>query len=324
MKQEAKKGYNAAFRTPGGVVLAWLLLIPLFSCSPATREIPRSIATARQEIAGARAEIDRLYPEKTFVSPELELAEKHNARMEAAWDSQDELEAEDQARIVATEAQIAVRSAQSQHYKEKSRASEAEIATIMESQSYFLQKIKEMEETKARREAEAVAALKIAEAERLAREAEEAARLKIQEERERSAQWVYKIAKEMIPAGLIALEPHGIVIRLPGTSFRVGSAEIEENVYPQLDQIVQFLARYPQYLISVEGHTDSTGRPDKNMTLSRDRAQAVAQVLIKTGGYPSTRFTVNGYGDTKPLAENRTKAGRARNRRVEIVVHIES
>jgi outer membrane protein OmpA-like peptidoglycan-associated protein len=67
--------------------------------------------------------------------------------------------------------------------------------------------------------------------------------------------------------------------------------------------------------MSIEGHTDNTGKPEKNMTLSTDRAAAVKGYFISKG-IASDRLSSAGFGDTKPVASNKTAAGRAKNRRV--------
>jgi OOP family OmpA-OmpF porin len=74
--------------------------------------------------------------------------------------------------------------------------------------------------------------------------------------------------------------------------------------------------------IQINGHTDNTGSPSTNIALSRARAQAVADWLIAQAPttFPRGRFDVRGYGDTKPVADNATEAGRQKNRRVEVIL----
>jgi len=306
------------------------LIYTTLSCAPKAGEIPGSVKTVREEIEKARADIEGLYPGKSYVPPEMDQAEEHYILVEEAMSADNIEEAAEHARIVLTESRIAVAIAQTRKYEEKIRASEAEIARAQEAQAQLLTRAKERTEEKARLEAERLAAeaekeaaLKIGEAREQALEAELAAALKIQEAKERSAEWIYKIAQDIIPDGLISLEPAGLVIRLPGSFFKSGSAEISQGAYPQLVQIVRFMDRYPQFFVSVEGHTDITGSPEKNMALSVKRAQHVAQHLIASGGFLPSRFSSVGYGDTKPIASNRTPEGRSKNRRVELVIHIE-
>ena len=71
--------------------------------------------------------------------------------------------------------------------------------------------------------------------------------------------------------------------------------------------------------MQVIGHTDSTGEAAYNLQLSQRRAQAVANILI-AGGVPAQRIAAGGQGETQPVASNDTAAGRAQNRRVEIII----
>ena len=70
------------------------------------------------------------------------------------------------------------------------------------------------------------------------------------------------------------------------------------------------------YDVNVDGHTDNVGKPEANLKLSQDRAASAVTYLVSKG-IPASRLVSNGYGDTKPAADNKTAAGRAQNRRVE-------
>ncbi|HNQ00543.1 MAG TPA: OmpA family protein, partial [Bacteroidia bacterium] len=76
-------------------------------------------------------------------------------------------------------------------------------------------------------------------------------------------------------------------------------------------------AKYPEAKLSVEGHTDNTGNPEKNVTLSQKRCESVKNYLVSKG-IDANRLTATGYGDTRPIADNKTADGRAKNRRVEL------
>ena len=97
--------------------------------------------------------------------------------------------------------------------------------------------------------------------------------------------------------------------------FDLGKATIKKTSNKLLDEIVKILNDYPDYNMSIEGHTDNTGKPAKNMTLSTDRAAAVKGYFISKG-IAAERLSSAGFGDTKPVASNKTAAGRAKNRRV--------
>jgi outer membrane protein OmpA-like peptidoglycan-associated protein len=86
-----------------------------------------------------------------------------------------------------------------------------------------------------------------------------------------------------------------------------------------LKEIAATLTKYPDLKILIEGHTDNVGSPASNLTLSDARAAAVKQELTTRDGIAPDRITTRGFGDTRPAAPNTTAAGRAQNRRVEVV-----
>lgn len=100
-------------------------------------------------------------------------------------------------------------------------------------------------------------------------------------------------------------------------SFPIGRASLPLGDLPALDRIASLLAQHPDLKARIEGHTDSSGREEVNLTLSQERAQAVKQALIERGVSPG-RIQAVGYGETRPIADNGTRAGRDRNRRIEI------
>ncbi len=102
--------------------------------------------------------------------------------------------------------------------------------------------------------------------------------------------------------------------------FLPGQAVLESSSHKILDQLEALLKAYPTNRVLIEGHTDSTGDKHLNLRLSELRAKEVRAYLMKKGGYEDSRFQVIGYGDTKPIATNKTKAGRSENRRVEATI----
>lgn len=102
-------------------------------------------------------------------------------------------------------------------------------------------------------------------------------------------------------------------------SFASGSAAIDARLHPTLDKIANTLNEYPASKITVAGHTDSVGSAQANLELSSRRAAAVADYLAQRGVQRS-RMTTEGRGETEPIADNATEAGRAQNRRVEMVI----
>jgi OmpA-OmpF porin, OOP family len=101
-------------------------------------------------------------------------------------------------------------------------------------------------------------------------------------------------------------------------NFATGKADIEPASMPLVEQIVALLKGNPALKVGIEGHTDNVGAAAANKTLSEQRANAVMAAVVK-GGIAPARLSAAGFGQEKPVADNRTEEGRAKNRRVEIV-----
>jgi OOP family OmpA-OmpF porin len=101
--------------------------------------------------------------------------------------------------------------------------------------------------------------------------------------------------------------------------FRSGSAELDPRSEPLLEQVAIALQGTPDLRVRVEGHTDNTGPEELNEELSEQRAGRVRDNLVQRG-VSSDRLEIRGEGESRPIAPNRTRAGRAKNRRVELVV----
>ncbi len=104
-----------------------------------------------------------------------------------------------------------------------------------------------------------------------------------------------------------------------GILFAVGKSELQSAARTNLDNLATILNKYPDTAVLIEGHTDATGSDESNLTLSRNRAQSVANYLQSLQVMP-TRFTIMGYGESQPVADNGTEAGRQANRRVELAI----
>jgi len=100
----------------------------------------------------------------------------------------------------------------------------------------------------------------------------------------------------------------------------VGKATLTQDLKTNLAKIAGILTIYKDANVQVEGHTDNVGGEEYNQKLSEKRAENVMQFLINPGGIAATRLTSMGYGFTKPIADNATKEGRQKNRRVDLVI----
>ena len=116
-----------------------------------------------------------------------------------------------------------------------------------------------------------------------------------------------------------------LLLRMPaGVTFATNSYAIQPQFQSTLGEVARTLADFPSTMIDVYGHTDSTGSDAINIPLSQNRAQSVANYLIARG-VNSARIATQGFGSSRPIAENTTEAGKQANRRVEIrVVPVQS
>lgn len=132
--------------------------------------------------------------------------------------------------------------------------------------------------------------------------------------------------KVEIDSGMVhvSLEPRGLVVSLKQASFfPSGQDNIDVNTYPAMEKLALQI-RNVQNKVRLEGHTDAdpirNGRFPSNWELSAARSVAVLNLFRERFEIPSTRFSVAGYADTIPIAENDTPENKARNRRVDIVI----
>jgi outer membrane protein OmpA-like peptidoglycan-associated protein len=114
-----------------------------------------------------------------------------------------------------------------------------------------------------------------------------------------------------------------VVLSLLGIKFPSGRSTIDAGSAALMKKVQQGLALFPGASISVEGHTDANGSDSTNLILSQDRADAVRQYLVSNFRYDPEKISSVGYGEARPVATNETAAGRARNRRIDLVIHPE-
>lgn len=111
-----------------------------------------------------------------------------------------------------------------------------------------------------------------------------------------------------------------LVVNMPqDVLFATDSASLRPDLQRDVQAVANSLVKYPNSAIQVIGHTDSTGSEAYNMDLSQRRAASVANILSYSG-VPSSRIQTIGKGKSQPIASNATEAGRAQNRRVEIII----
>ena len=101
--------------------------------------------------------------------------------------------------------------------------------------------------------------------------------------------------------------------------FETGKSKLKETSFRSLNALVEFFQEYPNVKVEIGGHTDNVGGAAMNKRLSKERAKSVALYIIEQG-IAKERFQAKGYGPDKPKATNKTKEGRARNRRVDFTI----
>jgi len=116
-------------------------------------------------------------------------------------------------------------------------------------------------------------------------------------------------------------EGDDIIIRLVGLNFPSAKSNIEQQYFGLLSKVRDAIQSFPECTISVLGYTDSYGGDVQNLQLSIDRAEAVNQYLLVNANLNASQIEVIGYGESKPIANNETVAGRTMNRRVDVVIH---
>jgi outer membrane protein OmpA-like peptidoglycan-associated protein len=130
-----------------------------------------------------------------------------------------------------------------------------------------------------------------------------------------------KLRERLARSGVsVTRQGQNIVLNMPSNiTFDSDEAAVKPQFFDTLDSVALVLNEFDRTLIDVYGHTDSDGTEQYNYDLSRDRAAAVARFLSSRQVNPR-RFSVEGFGEARPIASNETAAGKAQNRRVEIVI----
>ena len=113
---------------------------------------------------------------------------------------------------------------------------------------------------------------------------------------------------------------HNVLLETHAFYFPVGGSEVQSENYDLLNKIVRAIKVFPSPIVVVRGHTDATGSDQNNLRQSQLRAENVAAFLGKLGGIDAEAIKATGYGESRPVASNETEAGRALNRRIEVLI----
>jgi len=154
-----------------------------------------------------------------------------------------------------------------------------------------------------------------------ARDDADSARLQTEEakrERDAAQQRLYFSLSEILET---RREARGLIVNLSDVLFDTGKATLKPGAREKLSKLAGILSAYPgAYQIEIEGHTDSVGSDESNLNLSRGRAESVRDYLVQNGIKSERVIAARGFGESKPVADNETAAGRQVNRRVEIII----
>jgi outer membrane protein OmpA-like peptidoglycan-associated protein len=125
--------------------------------------------------------------------------------------------------------------------------------------------------------------------------------------------------EDQLASFLASKDPPPRTFRFSGTEFEPWQSKPNEATLRTMYAIAQILRAYPHSEVQLIGHTDNVGTPAQNLKLSQERVDRMAQLLVHSG-IQQRRIAVIGHGMSDPIADNRTEEGKARNRRIELVV----
>ena len=148
---------------------------------------------------------------------------------------------------------------------------------------------------------------------------EVAAELSERQEREDK----FRKAKQMLNPSegtILYNASNDIVLRLSGLSFDVNKFDIKDEHIPLLQKVMEIIQMFPEATLIVEGHTDDQGEPSANVQLSEKRAYEVMKYLRQVLLISADDISSIGYGADKPIASNKTADGRAKNRRIDVII----
>ena len=186
-----------------------------------------------------------------------------------------------------------------------------EVATLVDERRQLIQARAEIDRLKATHARE-IADLK-------ARFAGEQSQLSVaQQEREERFAFIQQLFKD--DEATVYRQVDNVLISVHGFQFPTGSSEIRPQNFGVMNKIIESVRAFRNPKIRIAGHTDATGSDNLNLDLSAQRAASVARFLTDVGRIPANTITATGHGSQRPVATNATPEGRAKNRRIEVLI----
>ena len=264
---------------------------------------PDSIATAKQDLSNAQ-QMDihqkEMKQEITYAREAVQTAE--DSRILTIRKKQAEDEARQRAAEEAAKQQAAASALAAQEAQQQQQQAEAQAAAAQQQQQ------------------QAEAAAEAARAEQAkAQAAQQAAEQAMAQARQQAEQMREKLRDQLNQVLNTQETARGLIVNMSDVLFALNKYDLKTDAQIKLAKVSGILLTYPNLKVQVEGYTDNTGSQEYNQQLSEKRAMAVQEFLIAQG-VPPGNVTAQGYGEANPVADNSTSAGRAKNRRVEMVV----
>jgi outer membrane protein OmpA-like peptidoglycan-associated protein len=273
------------------------------------------VAQRQADIIRRQSELEAYRHEvQEDASRRADIQRRHEAAISAAQQQRQQAEAQAQAlRQQMEQAQQAAQQAAqaAQAAQQQTQQTQQQLQTLQQQSQQTQQQLQQQAQQSAA-EAEKARQQAAASQSELERTRQELARRDTDARRKEMEAELAKLAKTRT-------ETNRFIVTLPGIFFDTGKTQLKPGAKSTLAKIATQLKSDPTIKISVEGHTDSMGKSEKNQELSQKRAEAVRDFLVSQG-VAADRITAAGKGQSEPVATNKTVAGRQQNRRVELVL----
>jgi outer membrane protein OmpA-like peptidoglycan-associated protein len=263
-----------------------------------------------------------------LISRQQELEQFRQERQDAL-NRRTDAERQQQAALTAAMNARQEREAEAQKLKQAAEMAQQQAAAAQQQAQAAEQAKAEAQKAQTAAQQQAAEQAKAAEAAKAAAQQAQAATQQAQAELEKTRQELaqrdaearsLRMQNELARIAATRREARGLIVTLSsGVFFDTGKSALKKGAQTTLTRIAEQLKGDNSIKVTVEGHTDTTGTPAKNQTLSEKRAEAVRDFLVGAG-VAADRVSAVGKGDTQPIATNKTAAGRQQNRRVELVI----